>query len=125
MSKECCFCHKNEKIKNLLFEYHFAHIVWGYIHIALSIPQPHSISNMLGSWPRGFGRDLKPFSFARVVATCWSLWLYRNDLMFERNMLILLCKCYIRLSIGSTYMRCPPETYFVGFGCSSIAQQLM
>ena len=70
MSKECCFCHKNETIKNLLFECHFAHIVWGYIHIALSIPQPHSISHMLGSWPPGFGRDLKPFSFARAVATC-------------------------------------------------------
>jgi len=58
-SKKCYFCHKNEILKHLFFECHFARAVWGCINIALGLPQPRSIPHMFGSWLQAFGRILK------------------------------------------------------------------
>jgi len=31
-SGNCCFCHGNEIIKHLFFEYRFASMIWGYTY---------------------------------------------------------------------------------------------
>ena len=102
-SEMCCFCHKNWTIKHLFFECRFAHAIWSCIHVALNLPQPRSIPHMFGSWLNGFRRDLKPLLLLGPTVTCWSLWLCRNDLVFEKNMFILPCRWYIRLFIGSAH----------------------
>ena len=47
-------------IKYLFFECHFAHAVWGCIHITLSFSQPHNISHVFRSWFQEFRKILKP-----------------------------------------------------------------
>ena len=84
-SKQCCFCHKDETIKHLFFECRFARVVWSVIHAASGLSQPHSVSNMFGSWLCGLSKDLKSLALLGAAATCWSLWLCRNDLVFEKK----------------------------------------
>jgi hypothetical protein len=94
-SEKYCFCHKNETIKHLFFECCFARAVWGCIHVALGLPQPRSISHMFGSLFWGLGKDLKFLVLLEAASICRSLWLCRNDLVFD---IILSCKWYIWLS---------------------------
>jgi hypothetical protein len=84
-NEKCCFCHENETIKHLFLEYRFARVVWSCIQAALNLPQPRSISHLFGSWLRGFQKDLKPLILLGAVATCWSLWLCRNNLVLEKK----------------------------------------
>jgi hypothetical protein len=69
-SKKVSFCHKDETIKHLFFDCHFARVVWSIIHAASGLSQPHSFSNMFGSWLRGFGKDLKLLVLLGAAATC-------------------------------------------------------
>jgi hypothetical protein len=54
-----------------------------------------NISHMFGSWLNGFRRDVKPLLLLRAATTCWSLWLRRNDLVFEKNMFLLSCRALV------------------------------
>jgi hypothetical protein len=58
---------------------------WGCIQVALNLPQSRSISHLFGSWLRWFHKDLKPLILLGAAATCWLLWLCRNDLVFEKK----------------------------------------
>jgi hypothetical protein len=55
-----------------------------------------------------------------AAATCWSLWLCRNDLVFEN-------KCLLPLAGGlfgnplAAYMSYPPKALRIGFGAEGIA----
>jgi len=84
-SKQYCFCHKDEKIKHLFFECRFARAVWAIIHAAFGLAQPRSVSNMFGSWLVSFKKEFKPLVLLGAAATCWSLWLSRNNLVFEKK----------------------------------------
>jgi hypothetical protein len=67
------FATKNEIIKHFFFECRFARAIWGYINIALGLPQSRSIPHMFGSWLQAFGRILGPLVLLGAAATCWSL----------------------------------------------------
>ena len=84
-SKQYCFCHKDETIKHLFFECRFARVVWSVFQAASGLSQPHSVSNMFGSWLCGLSKELKSLTLLGAAATCWSLWLCRNDLVFEKK----------------------------------------
>ena len=45
-----------------------------------------SIPHLFGSCLRGFQKDLKPIIILGAAATCWSIWLCRNDLVFEKKL---------------------------------------
>ena len=45
--------------------------------------QPHSVSSMFGSWLCGLSKELKLLALLGAAAMYWSLWLCRNDLVFE------------------------------------------
>jgi hypothetical protein len=36
-SEKCCFCHKNETIKHIFFEYRFTWVIWDCIQVALNL----------------------------------------------------------------------------------------
>jgi hypothetical protein len=57
---------------------------YGYIHVALNLPQHHLYSHMSGSWLWGFRKDLKLLDLLGVVAT-YSPLSCRNDLVFENK----------------------------------------
>jgi hypothetical protein len=84
-SKVCCFCHKAETINHLFYECRFARAVWFIIHAAFGFSRPHNVSHMFGSWLWGIGKEKKQLVLLGAAATCWSLWLYRNSLVFDKK----------------------------------------
>jgi hypothetical protein len=84
-SKVCGFCHKDETIQHLFFECRFAQAVWSMIHAALGLSQPRSVFNIFGSWLWGLEKYLKSLILLGAAATCWSLWLCRNDIIFRNK----------------------------------------
>lgn len=48
-------------------------------------PRPQNVSTMFRSQLDGLRKDLKPLVLMGVIALCWSLWLYRNAIIFENK----------------------------------------
>jgi hypothetical protein len=84
--KQCCFCHKDETIKHRFFYCRFTRAVWSIIHAASGLSQSCSMSHMFGTRLRGFRKDLKPLFLLGVTATCPSLWLCRNGIIFYNKL---------------------------------------
>jgi hypothetical protein len=84
-SKACNFCQGNETIQHLFFECRFARMVWSMMFWALGVPKPTSTSNMFGNWLSQFDKKLKNLALLGVATICWSLWLSRNDLVFQKK----------------------------------------
>jgi hypothetical protein len=59
--------------------------VWFIIHAAFGFSRPHSVSHMFGSWLWGIGKEKKQLVLLGAAATCWSLWLCRNSLVFDKK----------------------------------------
>jgi len=84
-NKTCCFCHEMETIPHLFFDCRFARMVWGIIFLALGVPKPHSVSDMFGRWLGTFARNLRRMALLGAATTVWSLWMNRNDFVFENK----------------------------------------
>jgi hypothetical protein len=48
-SKKCIFCHHDETIKHLFFQYRFARSIWLVIQVASSLFLPCGITNIFGN----------------------------------------------------------------------------
>lgn len=82
---KCVFCHHDETIKHLFFQCSFARTIWSLIQMASGIYPPTSVANIFGNWL--FGIDVKYRILIRVgaLAVIWSLWLCRNDKVFNNK----------------------------------------
>ena len=74
-----------ETIGHLFFDCRFARMVWGVIYLALGVPKPHSVSNMFGQWLGCFAKNLRSLALLGAATTVWSLWMNRNDFVFEKK----------------------------------------
>jgi hypothetical protein len=89
-SKRCVFCHHDETIKHLFFQCRFARTIWSVIQVASTLFPPCSITNIFGNWLNGIDSRFKKHIRVGVIAFIWSLWLYRNDKVFnDKNSSIL------------------------------------
>lgn len=86
-NKNCCFCCNDETIRHLFFECRFALSVWSIIQAASGLPPPHCVAHMFGSWLDGIHNNLKSHVLLGAAATCWSLWLYRNNVVFDKKVI--------------------------------------
>jgi hypothetical protein len=75
-SKKCVFCHQDETIKHLFFQCRLARSIWSVIQVASTLFPPRSITNIFGNW-------LKKHIRVGAIAFIWSLWLCRNDKVFN------------------------------------------
>jgi hypothetical protein len=55
------------------------------------------------------------------AATCWSIWLSRNDIVFEKKKNCLSCVGYLFGYPLATYLGQSAEAGFAGYSCSGIA----
>ena len=62
---KCCFCSEDETIQHLFFDCHVAKFVWSAVFFAFGVKALASVSNMLGSWLRGFSMKLRKHFFSR------------------------------------------------------------
>jgi hypothetical protein len=58
--------------------------------MATGINQPQNVDHMFGDWSQGFNIVLKPMLLLGAAVLCWALWIYRNDLVFEKKLLCSL-----------------------------------
>jgi len=84
-NQQCCFCHENETIQHMFLDCSFARMAWATVYMAWGLRQPTSISNMFGSWLNGISKHHKSLIMVGVAAMCWSIWLCRNDAVFENK----------------------------------------
>jgi hypothetical protein len=84
------FYHQDETIKHLFFQCRFARSIWSVIQVASTLFSPRSITNIFGNWLNGINNRFKKHIRVGVIAFIWSLWLCRNDKVFnDKNSSIL------------------------------------
>ena len=83
--KKCCFCNNDESIQHLFFECQVAKFVWNVVFVTFGIVPPSSITNMLGTWLRGFNLRSRKLLLIGATAMGWAIWLSRNEVVFKQN----------------------------------------
>ena len=83
--KKCMFCDSKESIDHLFFTCPFAHGLWTIVQYALNIIPPSNVSNMFGNWLHGVEKKTKAQIRVGTCALVWSLWNYRNDIIFNKR----------------------------------------
>lgn len=82
-NKACCFCSKPETIQHLFVECHYAKILWRAIHLVLGIPPLVNIELLFNNWSKQGGHKHNILLLTGAAAICWSIWLTRNDTVFN------------------------------------------
>ena len=103
-SKKCCFCTHNETIKHLFFQCKFARSTWSVIQIASNLYPHTSVANIFGHWLDGISNRFKTLIRVGAYALLWSLWLCRNNLVFnDKNAspLLVIFRCTHSLHMWS------------------------
>jgi hypothetical protein len=116
-NKTCVFCSQDETIKHLFFHCNFAHSIWSIIQVVSGLYTPTSIANIFGNWLHGI--DYKYMILLRVgaMALIWSLWLCRNDKVFnDKNcsLLQVIYRCTGTLRVWSQLHRLEDHDLFMG-----------
>jgi hypothetical protein len=95
-------------------------MVWAGVHAASGLSHPHSVSNMFGTWLMGISKDLKPLVLLGAAATCWSLWLTRNAMVFEKKQSSFFAGHLLNYLLAS-YMGYSSEAYLPRLHCGGIS----
>lgn len=85
-SKKCGFCIKEETIQHLFIDCPLARLIWWVVGCAFNLAPPLSITNMFGHWLAEIPKILKSQLLVGASALCWSIWLCRNDVVFNTKM---------------------------------------
>jgi hypothetical protein len=93
-SKTCVFCSHDETIKHLFFQCNFACSIWSIIQVASGLYPPHSVANIFGNWLHGIDHKFRILLRVGAIAIIWSLWLCRNDKVFNDKNCSLLQVIY-------------------------------
>jgi hypothetical protein len=84
------FVYHDETIKHLFFQCRFDRTIWSVIQVASTLFPPRSITNIFGNWLNGIEKRFKKHIRVGAIAFIWSLWLCRNDKVFnDKNSSIL------------------------------------
>jgi hypothetical protein len=81
--RKCVFCPQDEIIKHLFFQCRLARSIWSVIQVASTLYLPRSIANIFGNWLNGIYNRFKKHIRVGAIAFIWSLWLCRNDKVFN------------------------------------------
>ena len=107
-STKCMFCPHQETIKHLFFECSFARSIWSSIQIASNLYPPKLVANVFSNWLHGIDKKLRTVIRVGAIAVIWSLWLCRNDKVFndkDVSHMQVLYRCTSILRLWSTLQR--------------------
>jgi hypothetical protein len=89
-SKKCVFYYQDKIIKHLFFHCRVARSIWSVIQLASTLFPPCSITNIFGNWLNEINNRFKKHIRVGAIVFIWSLWLCRNDKVFnDKNSSIL------------------------------------
>jgi hypothetical protein len=72
--------------------------MWPVIQVASTLYPPRSIANIFGNWINDIERRFKKHIRMGAIAFIWSLWLYRNDKVFNDKQSSILQVIYRGIS---------------------------
>jgi hypothetical protein len=93
-STQCVFCHHDETINHLFIQCRFARSIWSLIQVASRLYPPTSVANIFGNWLHGIDLRFRTLIRMGALTVIWSLWLYRNDKIFNDKNYSLLQVIY-------------------------------
>jgi hypothetical protein len=101
-STQCVFCHQDETINHLFFHCRFARSIWSLIQVASSLYPPTCVPNIFGNWLHDIDLRFRMLIRVGALVVIWSLWLCRNDKVFNDKNCSLLqgiyrCTCILPL----------------------------
>ena len=82
-NKACYCCNKPATIQHLFVECHYAKFLWRAIHFVFGIPPPLDIEHLFNTWSKQGGQKHNILLLTGAAAICWSIWLTRNDTVFN------------------------------------------
>jgi hypothetical protein len=106
--RKCCFCSSNESIQLLFFDFHVAKFIWRIVHVSFNLSPPTSIHNIFIGWLEGINTKLKSHIIVGARDFCWTIWLTRNDIVFNKA----IASSYLHVIFRRTYWTRAP------FGCA-------
>ena len=126
-STRCSFCDRDETIKHLFSQCKFARTTWSIIQIASNLYPPTSVANIFGHWLDGIPNRFKTLIWVGAYALLWSLWLCRNNLIFnDKNAspLQVIFRCTHSLHTWSTLQQAEHQPLFKAV-CTRLEQAAM
>jgi len=75
---------QDEIIQHLFFDCHYAKFMWRAINFSFGLDTPRSVQHMCYGWLQGVGSKNKSKILVGAVAMCWSIWLSRNVMVFDK-----------------------------------------
>jgi hypothetical protein len=77
----CEFCTHPKIIQHLFFDYHFAKFLWRAVQVT-------SVEHLSSSCTNGgVGIKLKKLALIGAYVLCWTLWINRNDIVFDKSLI--------------------------------------
>jgi hypothetical protein len=95
------FCHQDETIKYIFFQHKFSRLIWPTIQAAFTLYPPCSVANIFGSWLYGIDTRFKIIVMAGALVITLSLWLCRNDKVFNDKNLSFMQVIYRCTTLSS------------------------
>lgn len=92
--KKYVLCQEEETIKHLFLSYRVARSIWSIIQICSTLYPPCSIANIFGNWLNVVDCRYKTIIQVGAIAVAWSLWLCRNDKVFNDNFFSIMQVIY-------------------------------
>jgi hypothetical protein len=80
----CSFCGLQETVNHLFFKCAYARFLWTAVHMFFGIPRPLNIENFFNSWLKTGNNDFNRGLLVAASALCWSLWITRNEIVFDK-----------------------------------------
>ena len=94
-STRCAFCTHDETIKHLFFQCKVARSIWPAIQIASNLYPPRSVTNIFDNCLNGVDSRLTLLFRVGAIDVIWSLWLCRNDKVFNDKNTSLMQVIYL------------------------------
>jgi hypothetical protein len=81
----CCFCDSVETIQHLFFDCALGKFIWRVIQITFGLSIPLNIKHVFSEWVQRMNEKDKKLLYVGLGAMVWSIWLSRNDLVFNKT----------------------------------------
>jgi hypothetical protein len=98
------------------FQCRFARSIWSIIQVAFDLYPQRSVANIFGNWLHGIDNRFRTLIRVGALAVIWSLWLYRNDKVFNNKVsspLQVIYRCTGTLRLWSSLQRVEHQGLFI------------
>jgi hypothetical protein len=100
-NRGCSFCNTLESIQHLFFNCAYAKFLWTAVHMVLGIAQPTDVNDLFNHWLKREGTNHNLNLLIVAAALCWSLWISRYEIVFDKCRPKTFCRYYLEGLIGS------------------------